>query len=141
MRLLLEARLRAGRFEGLDPDEVLAYLGEPPAHVDDYADQPGWVRDARQWAYEAKLPPFVYPVHGWTLGAGGPREPVTWFTCRTCGTTRLGTPHREPEHSIVCSFDGHKPDWEVADADEAGVAAWRACDGKGDLFHRYETKG
>lgn len=99
-------------------------------------------RDRQQRRYEAKLPPFIHPVHAWSAGACGTvRSPLTWFRCKTCGDPRLGNPYADPEPGcLMCRADGKWEGWEVADAGAAHEATVWACDGKPDLIARVSER-
>jgi hypothetical protein len=99
-----------------------------------------------QEAYERSLPEFVYPVHGWSASVlGPPSTPLTWFTCKGCGSERLGTPYSEPSLGcLTCLFEHPRrlePDWqgagwEVSDAASALAATVAACDGNDGFVRR-----
>jgi len=135
----IEARLRARKYDGLDPDAVEELLGPKPVHMYDISDQPQWVKDARQWLYDARLPEFIYPVHLHSAGlCGDVRSPMTWFRCKTCGDRDLGSPYALPDGEChMCMFARREfTGWEVADKGTALRATAKACDGNADLIGR-----
>ncbi len=125
-------QLRRGGCSGLTPDGVEAYLGPAPTDRRAYNRQPKWLIAARQWAFEASLPPAVYAEHGRVPGNPGPSVPFTVFQCPK-GHTAVGSPHAAPDHHCYrCDHEGSAcgPDeWTPASAKTAGEAVYQLMGG------------
>lgn len=85
----------------------------------------------------------LYPVHLRSLGyLGTEREPMTWFSCPSCGYRTLQDSH--DENTTTCAGRWAGPHDEVAlvvaGAQVMASATWDACSGDPELVRRAVDK-
>lgn len=112
-------------------DVVAKLLGEPPKHMYDYGMQPEWKIRAYQWIADQRRPEAIFPIHCWSAGYGGPQSPMTWFRCKTCGQSELGSPDALPERACFhCMMHRRESTgWEVSDQTTALGETMKAAEG------------